>query len=83
MAARLDKLNGPKFDKVLMEEIIAVNQKAVATYEAALNSSDEEIKAFANEGLALATEKLMLANKMSGTGRRSDPLPAFRIFDRR
>jgi putative membrane protein len=83
VAARLDKLNGPKFDKVLMEEIIAVNQKAVATYEAALNSSDDDIKAFANEGLTLAKEKLTLASKMSGTGRRSDQLPTFRIFDRK
>ena len=83
VASRLGKLNGPKFDKILMEEIIAVNEKAVATYEAALNSGDDDIKAFANEGLTLAKEKLMLASKMSGTGRRSDQPPAFRIFDRK
>jgi putative membrane protein len=76
--AKLGKLTGPKFDKTLMEEIINVNQQAVATYEAAANTKDGDIKAFIDQGLPLAKEKLLLANKMSGNARRSDKTPGFR-----
>jgi putative membrane protein len=76
--AKLGKLTGPKFDKTLMEEIINVNQQALAIYEAAANTKDGDIKAFIDEGLRLAKEKLLLANKMSGNARRSDKTPGFR-----
>jgi len=76
--ARLRKLSGPKYDKTLLEEIIKVNQQIVAVYEAAAATKDNDIKAFVNEGLPLAKEKLLFANRMSGNARRSDKTPGFR-----
>jgi putative membrane protein len=76
--ARLRKLSGPKYDKTLLEEIIKVNQQIVAVYEAAAATRDNDIKAFVNEGLPLAKEKLLFANRMSGNARRSDKTPGFR-----
>ena len=78
VAAKLEKLNGPKFDKTVMEEIVNVTERAVATFEAAANTKDGDIKAFIEEGLPLAKEKLLLANKMTGNARRSDQAPGFR-----
>lgn len=78
VAAKLEKLNGPKFDKTVMEEIVNVTERAVATFEAAANTKDGDIKAFIEEGLPLAKEKLLLANKMTGNARRSDHAPSFR-----
>ena len=78
LAQKLEKLTGPKFDKACMEEIINVNQRAVATYEAAATTKDGEIKAFVTQGLPLAKEKLALANKMSGNAPRKDQNPGFR-----
>jgi predicted outer membrane protein len=73
--ARLEKLTGPKLEKTLLEEIVAINQRAVATYEAAVESQDDDIKAFVEQGLPLAEEKLRAAGKMTGTAPRP-PKPA-------
>jgi predicted outer membrane protein len=73
--ARLEKLSGPKLEKTLLEEIVAINQRAVATYEAAVESHDDDIKAFVDQGLPLAEEKLRVAGKMAGTAPRQ-PKPA-------
>ncbi len=78
LAKKFEKLTGPKFDKTLMEEIVAANQRALSNYEAAQQTKDPEIKAFVSVGLPMAKEKLLLANKMSGTSVRSDKVPGFR-----
>jgi putative membrane protein len=78
VAAKLEKLQGPRFEKQLMEEIINVNEHAVANYEAAAGTRDSDIRAFVEEALPLAKEKLLLTNKMTGTARRSDKEPGFR-----
>lgn len=78
VAAKLEKLQGPRFEKQLMEEIIHVNEHAVANYEAAVNTRDSDIRAFVEEGLPLAKEKLLLTNKMTGNARRTDKEPGFR-----
>jgi len=78
IAAKLEKLTGPKFEKQLMEEIINVNQRSVANYELASGTHDADIKTFIEQGLPLAKEKLLFTNKMTGTARRSDKQPGFR-----
>lgn len=78
LAEKLEPLTGPKFDKTLMEEIVAINQAAVANYEQAQITKDEDIKAFVEDGLPNAKEKLLLANKMSGNSQRTDKVPGFR-----
>jgi predicted outer membrane protein len=74
--ARLGKLSGPKFDKTLLEELVAANQRAVATYEAATSTQDQEIRSYAEQGLPLAKEKLLIANKMTGNPMRTHRAPA-------
>ena len=78
LAAKFGKLTGPKLDKALLEEIIQVNERAVSAYEAAAQTKDEEIKAFVDENLPLAKEKLTLTNKMTGNKPRNDQRPGFR-----
>jgi putative membrane protein len=78
ITAKLEKLSGPKFEKQLMEEIININQRAVANYELASGTHDPDIKIFIEQGLPLAKEKLLFTNKMTGTARRSDKQPGFR-----
>jgi putative membrane protein len=78
VAAKLDKLSGAKFEKQLLEEMLSVNQRAVANYELASATQDPDIKTFVEEGLPLAKEKLLFTNKMTGTARRSDKQPGFR-----
>ena len=71
---KFSKLGTEKFDGAWVEEIVAVNQHAVANYTEAANSADPEIKAFAEKALPLAKEKLAL---VSGGGARAK-VPAFR-----
>jgi hypothetical protein len=75
LEAKLAKLTGPKFDKTSLEEIVKANERAVATYEAAGQTKDAEIRAFIGQGLALAQEKLKLANKMTGNAARPAAAP--------
>ena len=78
LTEQFEKLKGPKFDKAVMDQILAVNQLEVSLYESAIHSSDSEIKKLAEEVLPLAKEKLQLAEKMTGTARRTNVTPAFR-----
>ncbi len=78
LTAQLAKLKGPKFDKAVIDQILAVNQQEVAAYEAATQSKDLEIKKLAEQLLPLAKEKLQLAEKMTGTAPRTNVTPTFR-----
>ncbi len=78
LAKKLEALTGPKFDKALMDELVSANQRALSNYESAQQSKDSDIKSFVGVGLPMAKEKLLLANKMSGTSVRSDKVPGFR-----
>ena len=66
LADRFEVLAGPKFEKAWFEEIIALNQQVIANYEIGAQSTDLEIKGFAEKALPLAREKLILANKFTG-----------------
>ena len=67
------KMSPDKFDAAWIEEIAALNEKAVANFTEAAQSADGDIKAFAQKALLLAQEKLNLV-----TGRGSPVVPKFR-----
>lgn len=67
------KMSPDKFDTAWLEEIVALNEKAVANFTEASESTDADIKLFAQKALPLAQEKLTLV-----TGRGSPAVPKFR-----
>jgi predicted outer membrane protein len=81
LSGEIAKLNGPKFEKTVMEQIVAVSQELASIYEAGTRSRDPEIKSFAERMLPLAKDKLQLASRMSGRAARTDAAPGFRSSD--
>ncbi len=69
------KLEGVKFDKLWLQEIVALNERAVGNAETVRQSSDAEIRAYAAVALPLAREKLLVVNKLTGNAPRG---PRFR-----
>ena len=65
LAAKLDPLKGADFDKACLAELVALSKEVVANYEAGAQSKDAEVKAFADEGLPLAQQKLGVTNKVA------------------
>lgn len=78
IAAALKKLSGLKFEKAIVEQMVEINHKAVQVYEAALQTTDPEIKLFVEQMLPMAKEKLQFAQKMSGAAPKTGAKPAFR-----
>ena len=78
LARELDPLTGPKFDKVILEKLLAACNQAVTAYESAAQSADKEIKTFIEQMLPVSKMKLQLASKMSGSSVQSSGKPAFR-----
>lgn len=74
----LEKLSGARFDKTSMEKIIVAGQKSLAAYEKASESKDGDIKAFAEQMTMISKEKLRLAEKMTGGGRKGESSGFFR-----
>jgi len=72
--AELDKLAGSDFDKAVMDKIIVASRQFVSAYEIAAQSSDADIKNFAQQMLPLAQEKLRLSERMTGAGRAASQL---------
>ena len=70
---KFSKMSPDKFDAAWIEEIVALNEKAVANFTAGSESADADIKVFAQKALPLAQEKLNLV-----TGRGSPTVPKFR-----
>lgn len=66
LAAKLDALTGAAFDKACVAELAALAKDAVANYELGALSKDAEIKAFADEGIKLAQQKLGATSKVAG-----------------
>ncbi len=67
------KMSPDKFDAAWVEEIVTLNEKAVANFTEASESTDSDIKIFAQKALLLAQEKLTLV-----TGRGAPKVPKFR-----
>jgi predicted outer membrane protein len=78
IAAELDPLNGPKFDKACLEKMVSVNEQAVAAYETAAESPDGDIKALAEGLLPIARQKLQIINKIAGNPTKPAGAPSFR-----
>lgn len=74
LGAALDKETGSNFDKAVMDKVAAASQQAVSAYEAAAQSTDTDIKLFAEQMLPLAQEKLRLVEKMTGAGKAAGQL---------
>ncbi|MGB8354777.1 MAG: DUF4142 domain-containing protein [Chthoniobacteraceae bacterium] len=66
IASSLSKLNGLKFDKAYMEEIINDQQTDITIFEEGALSHDPEIKAFATTALPGLRKNLDLVKKMAG-----------------
>jgi predicted outer membrane protein len=75
LTAKFAKVEGVKFDKLWFDEITAVNQRAVTNCESVAESSDPDIKSFAQATLPLARQKLLVVNKVTGN---ASPLPTDR-----
>lgn len=71
ISADLEKLSGSNFDKTAMDGIIAAGRQSMGAYESAAQSSDGDIKAFSEQMLPIAKEKLRLAEKMTGAGAKT------------
>ena len=78
LAEELEPLSGPKFDKLVLDQIVAHGQKAVTAYESAVQSKDTDIKAFVEQMLPVAKMKLQLASKMTGAAVKTNVIPVFR-----
>lgn len=74
LGEELTKQEGSHFDKAVMDRLIAASQQSVVAYESAAQSSDQEIKLFAEQMLPLAKEKLQFAEKMTGAGKAASGL---------
>ena len=68
LAAKLDALAGAEFDKACLAELVALAKDLVANFEAGARSKDAEVKAFADQALPLAKQKLEITTKVSGAG---------------
>ncbi len=78
LAEELEPLTGPKFDKTVLDRIMAQGQKAVTAYESAVLTKDMDIKAFVDQMLPVAKMKLQLASKMTGAAVKTNATPVFR-----
>ncbi|MEO7318826.1 MAG: DUF4142 domain-containing protein [Chthoniobacteraceae bacterium] len=59
---KFSKLTSDKFDAAWIEEVVALNERAVTNFTEATESADPDIKIFAQKALPLAKEKLNLVN---------------------
>lgn len=74
----VEALDGLKFDKAVIEHLVAANRLAVSAYEAGMKSQDQDIKAFVQQMLPVAKARLQLASKMAGAPERPSGVPQFR-----
>jgi predicted outer membrane protein len=78
LVGEIETLDGLKFDKVVLEQFMAVNRLAVAAYEAGVNSQDPDIRAFVGQMLPVAKARLQLTSKMAGAPAQASTVPKFR-----
>jgi predicted outer membrane protein len=69
LTRKFAKLPPEKFDAAWIEEIVALNEKAVANYTEASAFEDVEINTFAKKALSLAKEKLALVSGAGSAGK--------------
>jgi len=63
---KLAMLAGEKFNKACMDQVIEVQQRQIAAYEAGARSEDADIRKFAEKSLPPLKEHLLLAKKIAG-----------------
>ena len=78
LVGELEMLEGLKFDKAVLDQLLAVNRLAVSAYEAGANSQDPDIKNFVSQMLPVAKARLQLASKMAGAPTQTNGVPQFR-----
>ncbi len=78
LVGELETLDGLKFDKAVLDQLLAVNRLAVSAYEAGSNSQDPDIKNFVSQMLPVAKARLQLASKMTGAPAQPSGVPQFR-----
>ncbi len=74
VGVELEKLSGAEFDKAVMDKVVAASEQSFHAYEGAAQSTDKEIKSFAEQMLPLAREKVQLVEKMTGAGKGASQL---------
>lgn len=79
LAERLTKLQGLKFDKAYMEEMIVEQQNYDALFEQATQSGDPDIKSFVNTALPSIKQHLALVRNITGVSPRAGTVPHFKI----
>jgi len=80
IADELSKLEGLKFDKAYLEEMVQELQVYAATFELATQSRDPEIKSFATLALPNVKKDLALVRQMTGMAApASEAAPHFRV----
>ena len=79
VADRLSRLQGLKFDKAYMEEMINQQQAYEVIFEQATQSRDDDIKSFAVAELPAIKEHLALVRNITGIAPVSAGAPHFRI----
>ena len=78
LAGDVASLDGLKFDKAVLDHLVAANRLAVSAYEAGARSQDQDIRAFVGQMLPVAKARLQLASKMAGAQVRAAGVPQFR-----
>lgn len=66
LADRLEKLNGPKREKVLVDLFVEIDERMSATYELGKQSADRTILRLSEQAYAQTQEHLFLAQSMAG-----------------
>lgn len=78
VAEKLSKLDGLKFDKAYLEEVIQDQQAYAAVFEKAAQSDDPDIKSFVMKSLPEIRHNLELLKKMTGFAPTGEASPHFR-----
>ena len=61
---RLDKLEGPAFDRAWIDQTVTDHRNAVSLYQRAADSTDTDVKAYAESGLPVLKARLTEAEEL-------------------
>ena len=68
---KLEKLQGPRFEKTLLDAFIDIDRQLIAVYETGAKSPDESIRNLVEQSLPPARQHLELLESMAGIGSRA------------
>jgi putative membrane protein len=71
----ISKLTGETLEKACLDEIVRIEQKEAADFDAAMKSGDADVRAFAERFLPQFKEQSLLAQKIAGIGAKPTPSP--------